>query len=64
MGWVKVILDLLSKGLEWLNNNQLLQAGRDQEKLKQQEGVIDALKARDNVNADNADKFMLPPDER
>jgi len=63
MGWIKVILDLFAKGLEWLNNKQLLQAGRAQAEKENSDETIKALEARDRVDPDD-DSLLLPPDKR
>ena len=64
MNWIKVILELLATGLEWWKERSLLQAGRAQEKVENNEKTIAALAARDSVSADDVDRMLKPPSER
>lgn len=64
MSFLKIVLAILASGLEYLKNNQLLQAGRAEQREKEDEATIKALAARDSVDSNNADKFLLPPDQR
>lgn len=64
MGWIKVILDLLAKGLGWWNSEKLLEAGRKEQREKDNAKAIAALKARDSISESNADSMLKPPAER
>lgn len=64
MAWIKIILDLLVKGLGWWRERSLLQAGQSQEREKENAKTITALEARANVTDANADSMLKPPSER
>ena len=64
MSWIKIILGLLVEGVKWLNNKQLLDAGRKSQREEDKDETIKALEARDSVNDADVDKLLLPPDKR
>lgn len=64
MNWIKVILEIIATGLEWWKERSLLQAGRAQEREKNNDETIAALAARDSVTESNADQLLKPPAER
>lgn len=62
MQWILALVSVFAKGLEAWNTHRVSKLAKAEEKVKEHEKTIAALKARDSVTDD--DSLLKPPSER